>query len=208
MKRTVVYRPFEQRDTAHLAEVISQSWSYEKMFSKNTAYHFSHIFLYYELSRQSSNRVVEVEGRAAGIITSAFKSKHKRRGFYIMKVLKHGLQMAVTAEGRNVLLNYVKAVDELNSRMLNSLNEPFKAELSLFAVSPSLLGLGTGSALFNDLLLQLKKNQIETYYLYTDTTCNFGFYDYKGLERASAVKRYIKTPVNKEIEFFIYKGYV
>ena len=59
----------------------------------------------------------------------------------------------------------------------------FDGVLTLFAVNENCRGLGVGKTLLAGLLEYLKKQDVKHIYLYTDTTCNYGFYEYQGFER-------------------------
>lgn len=208
MNQSIIYRPFQKEDANQLARVISDSWNYEKMFSKNVAYHFSHIFLYYELARQSFTQVAHFDGTPAGIIAGDIKGERKplNNWAHWPKIIYHASQLLFSKEGRSVLNNYVKVVDSLNKKMFGEANESFGSELALFAVSPKAQGLGIGSALFKYYIKKLNEKRVEKYFLYTDTTCNFEFYEYKGLKRISSVKNRFSHPINDTIELYIYKG--
>lgn len=111
--------------------------------------------------------------------------------------------MLVSEEGRNALSKYGIDINTINNTMIDKLGVDFDAELSLFMVAPEGQELGIGSTLYKYILNKLQKN-IENFYLYTDTTCNYGFYEYKGLDRVS--KKNVEAPINEEIDFFIYAG--
>ena len=208
MKKSIIYRPFQKEDVKPLVSVIIDSWNYEKMFSKKISYHFAHTFLYFELIRESFSQVAEADGEPIGIIIGNVKNQSRslKNSLYYPKLIWHASKLLLTKEGRNVLLRYAGDVAALNSKMLKTLDEDFETEVALFAVSPQAQGLGVGSTLYNYFLDTLKQKNIKNFFLYTDTTCNFGFYEHKGLKQVSAVKKYVPSPVNKEIEFFLYTG--
>lgn len=208
MKKNIKYRQIEKKDINELAAVINESWDYEKMFSKKTAYHFSHVFLYFELARQSFTQIAEVDGAAAGVIIGHIKHKPKYNWRYYPKLLWHGAMLLTSREGRDVLMNYANEVDSLNKKMMKQVDDSFNTELSLFAVSPKTQGLGVGSTLYQYFMNKLKQEQIGKFFLYTDTTCNFRFYDHKGLKKIFSASKTINDPINKEIEFYIYGGNV
>lgn len=54
-------------------------------------------------------------------------------------------------------------------------------------------GNGVGKRLFQDLLAYVRSQDINRFYLFTDTSCNYGFYEHQGLVRCG--KR------EKEFEF-------
>lgn len=210
MIKAVVYRPFKKEDVEFLVSVIIDSWNYEKMFSKKVSYHFAHTFLYFELIRKSFSQVAEIDAKPIGIIIGDVKKESRsfKNYLYYPKLVWHAIHLLLSKEGRNVLLKYAGDVTSLNNKMIKEQNEKFDTEVALFAVSPQAQGLGVGSTLYKYFLDTLKKKKLNKFYLFTDTTCNFGFYEHKGLKRVSAVKKYVKPPVNKEIEFFLYTGKV
>lgn len=60
-----------------------------------------------------------------------------------------------------------------------------EAELELFAVASAARGTGVGGELWRRLLASLKERNVEAYFLHTDSTCDFGFYEHKGLDRVA-----------------------
>lgn len=210
MNKLITYRPFKKEDISSLVTVIIESWNYEKLFSKKVAYHFAHLFLYFALIQKSFAQVAIMDGIAIGIIIGDIKNESKdfENYRYYSKLIWHGIQLFLSTEGRNVLINYAGKVELLNKKMLEGHSDRFDTELALFAVSPKAQGLGVGSNLYKYFLDTLKKKKLKDFYLYTDTSCNCGFYDYKGLNRVSSMLKLIKDPINKEIEFFLYTGKV
>ena len=66
-------------------------------------------------------------------------------------------------------------------------------------------GKGVGKQLYQRFLQYLKKEHLDSFYLYTDTSCNYGFYEHQGMVRRCE-KEHIFT-VNQQrskMTFFIY----
>lgn len=92
-------------------------------------------------------------------------------------------------------------------RMSAAARQESQAELLLFILSPRARGHHLGSRLFEDFLTHLRARGVESYYLYTDSSCNFGFYDHRGLKRVSEHLQVLSVdghPYDK----FIYEGAV
>ncbi|MFR0603333.1 GNAT family N-acetyltransferase [Bifidobacterium pseudolongum subsp. globosum] len=60
-----------------------------------------------------------------------------------------------------------------------------QAELELFMVNPDVRGAGVGGALWRQLLAALRSMDVRAFFLHTDSSCDFGFYDHKGLSRVA-----------------------
>lgn len=67
--------------------------------------------------------------------------------------------------------------------MLRESGKNYPAELALFVVSPSCRGQGVGKALFQAALDYTGQQKLDEIYLFTDTSCNYGFYEHQGMRR-------------------------
>ena len=75
----------------------------------------------------------------------------------------------------------------------------------MFALSPEYRGLGIGKKLFQCLLNYMQSEGIKEFYLYTDTSCNFGFYEHQGMKRQQQHKQFVNVRGQKgELEFYVY----
>jgi len=68
-------------------------------------------------------------------------------------------------------------------KLLAGREAEFDGVLTLFAVTEDCRGLGVGKKLLSNLCDYLRNHNTKHIYLYTDSTCNYGFYDSQGFER-------------------------
>lgn len=61
----------------------------------------------------------------------------------------------------------------------------YDAAINIFAVNRSVQGKGVGRRLFEQALTDFQDLNAKNFYLYTDTECDYQFYDYIGMERIS-----------------------
>lgn len=121
-------------------------------------------------------------------------------------MLKYGFPLFFSKEGRTILKVY-KTTVSTNRKLFNQVkHHSFDGEVALFAVSDEVQGMGIGSYLFDSFLNYLKQNEANRFFLFTDTSCNYGFYEHKKLERIAQKKQRITEPLDKEMEFYIYQG--
>ncbi len=113
-------------------------------------------------------------------------------------------ELLLSKEGREIL-SFFKNVDGIDGMLLKQCDKDYKGEISLFALSPEYRGLGIGKELFHSLLGYMKSEGIKEFYLYTDTSCNFGFYEHQGMVRRQQHKEPINLKGQKdELEFYLY----
>ena len=72
----------------------------------------------------------------------------------------------------------------------------YKGELSFFAVSETCRGKGLGRKLSETLVDDMRSQNIPDFYLFTDTSCNYPFYEHLGMIRRCEKKQSVK--VNEE----------
>ena len=96
-------------------------------------------------------------------------------------------------------------VNGIDKQLLNENNKTYPAELALFAVSSSCRGKGIGKMLFQSALNYMKQEKLKEFYLFTDTSCNYGFYEHQGMKRTLEKKHVFNIKGQQAVmNFFIY----
>lgn len=208
MNNQVTYRKFRKSDIQSLVKVIIKNWKYDEILSKSNANRLTYAFLYFSLANAEFIQIAEVSKEAVGIIIGNTQAVPLKNKLNYLKVLKYGLPMLFSKEGRNILKVYgYQTTFSINRKMFNQVkHHSFEGEVALFAVSEEVQGMGIGSHLFDSFLNYLEQNEANRFFLYTDTSCNYGFYDYKNLERIASKKVVLSKPFDKKMEYYIYKG--
>ncbi|WP_165496216.1 GNAT family N-acetyltransferase [Alloscardovia theropitheci] len=80
-----------------------------------------------------------------------------------------------------------------------------EAELRLFMMDESARGKGVGKKLLSYAEKSMKDSGAQQYYLYTDSTCDYGFYDYIGMTRTAEAFN-VPGPSGEPLDKFIYTG--
>ena len=92
------------------------------------------------------------------------------------------VKLYASKEGRAVSQIF-QNVNEIDEQLLRGCKKTYPAELALFAVRSSCQGKGIGKKLFHSALAYLKQQGLDEFYLFTDTSCNYGFYEHQGMCR-------------------------
>lgn len=81
----------------------------------------------------------------------------------------------------------------------------YPGELALFAVSRCMRKSGIGRALFEKHLAYLHSQNIREFFLFTDTSCNYPFYEHRGMvRRAEEEHTFSASGIQEKMRFFIY----
>lgn len=199
-----IFREYQKKDFEQLAEVIRRTWNYDKFCSGKTAEKLGKAFLSSCLTNYTYSQVAEKDGKAVGIILMKDITKHRCTAIQRFKQIKWILSLLITKEGR-MACKFFKDINGIDNKLLDEMGENYQAELALFALDEKYRGEGIGKSLFDAAVAYTKKEQLKDFYLFTDTSCNYGFYEHQGMCRKGAKEYLWKLDGMKEkMTFFIY----
>lgn len=202
--KNVTYRPIQKSDYPILADLISDTWGYKKFSSPKTAFRMGMLYLRGCLSDQTYSCVAVKRGTPVGLILGRGKKPGITALHHRLAQLPWILALLLTREGRSVARMF-GGFSDIDSNLLKESGKQFDGELTLFVIRSDQRGAGIGNTLFGNFLYYLKSQCVKNFYLFTDTTCNYGFYEHKGLARIG--EKSVKTPIqpDKEMQFFLYE---
>lgn len=164
----------------------------------------------YCLSRTTTAFVAEADGEPVGMILGRVAARDTRGPWnaHYRRYLSLLPAQLLSADGRENVA-YLLAIHAIERRLIRMSGHHLPAEVVLFVTAPQSRGFGLGSRLFDTLLESFREQHAHDYFLYTDDTCDFGFYEHRGLTRAAEITRRRNSPANGEpaIEsFYLYEG--
>lgn len=203
MKSNIKFREYQKQDASFLEDIIRKTWNYDAFCSPKAARQMASLYLASCLAQQTYNQVALVNNTPIGIIMAKDIIRHKsslRSSFY---QFIEAFPLYLHKEGRK-LLKIFAGINEIDLEMLSEDHENYEGEITFFAINEQCRGMGVGKSLFTNAMEYFKGCNIETYYLYTDSSCNFGFYEHQGMVRRNETSRHL--PGNSEMNFYLYAG--
>lgn len=207
MQPEVTIREYRKEDAPCLETIIRKTWGYDSFCSDKVAKQLARIYLASCLGEQTFTRVALVNGKVEGIIMAKHIAGHKKKCSFIWNQIRCAAPLVFSREGRKTA-NMFAGINTLDEQLLKQTNKQFDGEIAFFAISETCRGLGIGKSLFQRALTYLEQQKAESYYLYTDSTCNYGFYEHQGMKRCGETLWKPDENVKNEIHFFIYEGNV
>lgn len=200
----IILRTFQKEDASFLEEIIRKIWHYDDFCSPKTAGRLAKIFLCSCLTNQTFSRVAILNGKPVGIILGKYCAIHKCPPSLRARQISSIISLLISHEGRKTSKIF-QDVDGIDKELLKECGTSYPAELALLAVDPECRGKGIGKILFQSFLDYLKKYQLSSFYLYTDTSCNYGFYEHQGMiRRREKPKSFHIKGQDVTMRFFIY----
>lgn len=200
----ITLREYQKKDFQTLTNIIRETWHYDEFSSPKTAVKLARVFLSSCLTNYTFSRVAIVNGKPIGIILGKNISTHNCPLKYRMKQIKSIVSLYLSKEGRKVSKIF-ENVNGIDKHLLSNAGKSYPAELALFAVDTSCRGKGVGKILFQSVLDYMKEQKLDEFYLFTDTSCNYGFYEHQGMKRRCEKEHLFNmNGQTVKMNFFIY----
>ncbi len=198
----------KKEDFDHLQSLSGHAWGYHA-YTDNKSIKAHAVKMDAHICRALSNYSLAVydNDKLIGVIlanVSTF-SKSLQRFKHYFYVFLHGLYLKCRSRASRNILKDLRQTEKAYRELLKETKLPYKDELVLFVTHPDYQGQGIGKALIAAFENTLKKENLRSYFLFTDTACNYGFYDHNGFYRISG-KTVKQTPKDKtqHLEIFLY----
>lgn len=186
MVSRVLYRPFEEDDFDVLAEILQLQWHTK---TENDVFNYLEACddLAYCLSTSTFSQVALVDGAPRGIALARSgdpESAWSQRWLSASKDFL-GQMERLDAQGLARYRAFIDEADRINTQMIREGGVDASSEVVLLAVAESARGLGIGSVLFDAAVDYVAACGHASTYLVTDSTCDWKFYEKRGLRRAA-----------------------
>ncbi len=200
----------QKPSTKKLLPLLASTWSYRAFTDNdNVAHHAVCLDAHDTMKASDGGYTISENGELIGVLLY----KHQRafkwlRNFrHTLGVLWHVLYLTLRSPSSRRTLKSMVNIHRGYQAMLKQSRVTVKDEVVLFITSAKHQGKGLGKKLMEAYQNDLKKQQKPSFYLFTDTSCNFGFYDHLGFERLETLKvdQYLKNATETETLFLYEK---
>lgn len=201
----IILREIQHKDYKALENIIRKTWDYDKFCSPQTAAKLAKVYLNSCLANQTFTQVAVINNIPVGIIMGKNISTHKCSLKYHIKLFTSIISLFISKEGL-LVYKFFNNINTIDKNLLNKTKKDYQGEVTFFAVDSNYRGKSIGKKLFKALLSYMKKQDVYDFYLFTDTSCNYSFYEYQGMKRV-CYKKYSMNIHNQKskIIFFLYE---
>lgn len=204
MKEQIQFRPYQKKDFAALSKIIGDTWRHEKFCgSAKLAKKLSDTYLYFCLAGQTFSQVALINQKPVGIIMGNVL-QHRRPLKYKIAARWSAFCLSRKKEGKTAWKAF-EEISRIDQSLLKETGKNYQGELSFFAVSSEHRGKGIGKCLFHVFCEYMEQEKIEDFYVFTDTSCNYQFYESQGMKKQGERHKNFRTGIKKvSCTFFIY----
>lgn len=201
----VLFREYRKEDQGELENIIRKTWGYDKFCSPKIAKKMAKTYLANCLANQTFTNVAVINNVPVGIILGKDIVHHKCPLKLKINQIISIISIYLSKEGRRII-RMIGNIDKIDKDLLKDTNKNYGGEVALFVINSEYRGLGIGKSLFESLKAYMQDKNIEEFFLYTDTSCNYGFYEHQGmLRKGEKTHIYSMNNQSKEMTFFLYE---
>lgn len=200
------YRKINKNDYEEIKNLILNTWEISEDFSNEEALDlYMNAFLFDYLAWSNYQVAVTKDNRIVGFLLgrSDRKSCMKQWIKYMPRSLFSKMRLFFYPSGKNGL-RILRITNRVNRKLIMHHAKDYQGELCLFAVDPDEKGSGYGTGLLLEFHDFLKRTKAKNYFLYTDTDCNFGFYERQGYQLISLDTVQFFPGEKEKAKYFLY----
>lgn len=202
----VVYRELIKEDYECVKKLICEAFGFDA-FIKSPKVLDSVLTVYLQscIFESSFSRVAVKDNKVIGLILGNAKSdKKKIKKFHnYASYLSHIIKLVFSSKENKKLIKEFSKVTTAYKEIIKGKEDSFQGCIQLFIVSKESRGLGIGKSLISMLFNYMNHMHVKSLYLYTDTRCNYGFYDSQNFKRVKEKSIYFDAMPSK-LDVFLY----
>lgn len=202
----VIYRDLVKKDYSSIRELICEAFGFDEFIKdRNFLDLILNIYLQDCILGSSFSKVAEKNNKIIGIILGKAKADKNHLGKFhnILSVVSFGLKAIVANKENKKALKEFSKVHNTYKELIKGKKDNFQGCIQLFIVSKESRGLGVGKTLIHHVFNYMKNLNVKSIYLYTDTRCNYGFYDSQNFNRLNEKEIYFDS-LNSKLNIFLY----
>ncbi|WP_317366993.1 GNAT family N-acetyltransferase [uncultured Tyzzerella sp.] len=205
----ITYRRINKKDYGYIKHMMNKNFClYEYIEDERILQDFLNSYLYSCLAEKTFSMIAEKDGKVVGVILGNSK-KHYKVYKALLNNIKSFYYTSLTAIKSKIFKTNIKqyrGIIQIYNELMKKANRDFDGVLTLFVVSEEYQGCGIGKKLLSYFFEYGKQNKIKKLYVYTDSKCNYKFYDSQGFIKLNEDTFKVKTLTNQfDLNIFLYE---
>ncbi|MGG7165619.1 GNAT family N-acetyltransferase [Clostridium ihumii] len=204
----IIYRELLKDDYDKIKELINEAFGFGKIV-KDKKFLDKVLTIYLEdcIVASSFSKVAVKNDEVIGIILGDCKNdNNKLKKFHnILSLALNTIKLSFSSKENKLYLKEFSKITQTYKELISGKESNFQGCIQLFIVTEKCRGLGIGKALIKYTCDYMKTMNVKSIYLYTDTICNYGFYDSQNFKRLAEKEIYFNS-LNSTLNVFLY-GY-
>lgn len=201
---TVSFRAMESHDFNDLLKLVIDTWHYRTWVPAQLVEPMADYFLCDMLARSSNITVAIQQEQVVGMIAYSTDIQTTMQQAIAHKQVAALRQILNALTPENVFTKFIETM-ELDERLLSAQKKKYDGTINLFIVNQAASGHGIGGKLYQRFISQMSDQQKTDFYLFTDSSSNFRFYEHQGLKKIATADYFWD---DEKEEYYLYEGHI
>ncbi|WP_159722636.1 GNAT family N-acetyltransferase [Enterococcus sp. CSURQ0835] len=198
----ITFRPMQPRDFSTLLDLVIDTWQYRTWVPAPLVEPMADYFLCDMLERSSTITVALVQERVVGVIAYSTDIQSTAQQMIAHKRIAALRRILNVQAPENVFTKFIETM-ELDEQLLSQQQKKYDGTINLFIVHQAYAGRGIGSTMYQQFQQHMRSQQKQNFYLFTDSSSNFQFYEHHGLKKIATAKY---DWGDETEEYYLYEG--
>lgn len=202
----ITYRDLIKDDYEEVKKLICEAFGFNDFIKdKKTLDYLLSIYLQSCIIDSTFSKVAVKNSTVIGIILgNAKKDKNKiRKPHNIFSIVCYVAKLLFSSKENKEPMKEFTKIQNTYKELIKERKKDFQGCLQLFIVSKDCRGLGIGKSLVSTLFKYMQTFNVASLYLYTDTRCNYGFYDSHNFKRINEKELHFES-FDETLNVFLY----
>lgn len=204
----VIYRNIVKSDYKTIKKLIGEAFGFSDFIKdKQLLDIVLSGYLQECLLDSSFSKVAQKDDKVIGFILGSAKNDKTRISNSInsLEFDNNTIELLMNIKENQILFKEFSKIPATYKEIIKGKEDQFQGCIQLFVVSKESRGLGVGKTLVKYLSDYMNSMDVKSLYLFTDSRCNYGFYDSQNFKKLNE-KEVNFNYVNNKLDVFLY-GY-
>jgi len=182
---SIEIRDVKATDIPAIKAVIAAAWDWVSLIKdEKTLNSAISIYLHQVLHEATFGRVAVLDDKVAGVIFGSIDGAAPEYRALMEDAAAHAVTLlGASKNDRENIYEYLSNVKLTYEHLVRDFIDNYDGTLDFLVLAKEAQGSGTGKNLWMALKSYFEENNVTSIYLYSDTECNFGFYEHNGFTK-------------------------
>lgn len=181
----LMIREVQPNDISAIKKVVTEVWDWVSLIEDKKILDATiGLYLNPVLQESTFGRVAVLNDRVIGVIFGSVKGQPYNYRMLQEDATSHALTLLGAPEtDRKNIYEYLTKTYSVYDQLSSDIADSYDGTLVFLVLASESQGLGVGKSLWLAVKEYFQQNNVESLYLFSDTECNFGFYEHLGFKR-------------------------
>ena len=185
----IIIKEVTQSHIPQIKNIVKHIWAWEEMSESEEVLNATlTMYMNNVLYDSTYGRAAFVDGKMVGVIFGIMNGQYPKYRMMVENSMNPAIALINASNNeRKAFSEYMTKINAAYAQLLKGKENNYDGTLNFLVLSKEARGLGIGKKLWLTLAEHFKSHKAKSIYVYTDSDCNFKFYEHLGFNKAGAL---------------------